>query len=792
MILYSLILEILVALVMLGVLVYCWRIGRKEKLGDEKGWKQILAGFALLSIGALVDISDHFPSLDAWLVLGRTPGQAFLEKVVGTLGGFSLVLIGLLRWLPHLVGRRKAESKLRAAHREMQERIRRGSEELNLRELDLEREIRERQAATQALERSQVLLERVLENAPIVLLAVDEVGVVTLAKGEALALVGFEPDDLEGRSLLDAYPETRPSLERALAGEVVTDTIAMGDRVFAYHHSPWIRETGSVKGVVTVATDVTESHRTQDALRQAKDRAEDANLAKTRFLANMSHELRTPLNSVIGFANVLIKNKRSTLDTTDLRYVERICDNGQHLLTLINEILDLSRIEAGHVTLELVTVDLADLIGSTLAQLRDRQTDGPVEVVADLPDSVRRLRTDAVKLRQVVINLVSNALKFTDEGEVRVALVTDPAGIPRAIEVSDTGIGIPEDDLDRVFDAFHQVDSSMTRSHGGAGLGLSISRSLCRLLGFDLTVSSVLGEGTTFRIDFSGGIVVEDGAPAAALERPRKRTLPLSPESLRGRRVLVIDDSADSRSLLLEALEDLGCEALWAQDGDEGFWLAHRERPDLILLDLMMPTMDGWDVLASLKRDSELASIPVVVVSALAEEQRGVLLGAIEALEKPVDSDQLALVLERLLLSEPAKVLVVEDEEEMRLLLEHLLTRAGFQVEMAAEGNEALERLEDYRPDLVLVDLVMPGMDGTTLIHALRADPRFRDLPVTVVTGRKLSSEEWHDLESYVEAILAKSRTLGEELCQVLNDQLLGEARPPATPPASSSGEPAP
>ena len=778
MIFYSLVLEIAVALVMLVTLVSLWHIGRRDSLKETVGWRQVLGGFLLLTVGALVDLTDHFPELGRFIIFGQTPYQAFVEKFVGSLGGFVLLFLGLWRWLPHVVDRRAAEDQMLRARRELEEQLRQGSQELNLRELDLEREIRQRQEATQALARSQILLEKVLSNAPVVLLATDEVGVVTLAKGEALQSAGFGTSELEGRSLLEVYPEVRTGLERALAGEMMTDTLELGDRVFAYRHSPWINEIGNVKGVVTVAVDVTDLHRAKDELLRAKEKAEEANRAKTRFLANMSHELRTPLNSVIGFANVLTKNKSGALAEKELHYVERIRDNGKHLLSLVNDILDLSRIESGHVTLELVPLDLREMVESTVLQLRPQIAGRKVVLRSELPESVHRVRTDSVKLRQVLINLVGNALKFTEEGEVRIRLTTDPVSdIPRHLEVIDTGIGIPRESLGRIFEAFHQVDASTSRSHGGAGLGLSISRSLCRLLGYELTAESEIGEGTTFCIDLTGAMLFETSTEIDAPTLPPMELDGSLGEGLAGKRVLVIDDSSDSRHLLTEALGESGCEVLSAQDGDEGFWLARREKPDLILLDLMMPTMDGWDVLASLKRDSELAEIPVVVVSAIAKEQRGVLLGAIEALSKPVDTNQLRGVLQRLILSEPSTVLVVEDEESTRLMLAQQLRKSGYRVVLANNGREALERLEESLPDLVLVDLVMPEMDGTTLIHAMRADRRFRNLPVTVVTGRKLSSEEWHDLERYVSAILAKSRSLDEELARVLKQQRSGRDR---------------
>lgn len=793
---FSLALEIARALVMGATLVFLWRVGRREGLEREAGWREILWGFGLLLVGAITDISDHFPELEWMVIFGMTPQQAFLEKVVGYLGGFIVLAIGLYRWLPHISARREVEEQLQRAHQELEERVRRGSAELSLRELDLEREIRQRQKATSDLVQSRALLETILSKAPIGLIATDEVGVVTLAKGDALRSLGFEVDTLVGQSIFESRPNLRENLEAALAGEKINSKLELDGRVFEYQHSPWFDDfgwpqgdPGRVRGVVSVVIDITEIERTQDQLRRSKNRAEEANRAKTRFLANMSHELRTPLNSVIGFANVLGKNKKNNLTTQDLRFIERIRDNGHHLLSLINEILDLSRIESGRLEVERQPVDIGRLGEEILTQMRGDQRFGDeVETRCEIRPGELVLETDALRLRQVLLNLVGNALKFTEHGEVVLRLAHKANGEPEAIEVVDTGIGIDAKSLERIFEAFQQVDTSTSRTHGGAGLGLSISRSLCRLLGYGLGVESKLGLGSTFRILLHGEASFK--ANAEAIERARvhesgditaeiremvsasraesQAAPPVGAVDLAGKRVLVIDDSDDSRWLMRTALEDIGCEVLVAANGEEGFWIAHREKPDLITLDLMMPQMDGWEVLASLKRDSSLAAIPVVVVSAVADEHRGALLGAMEALSKPVTRQQLETVLSRLLLPSKASILVVDDEESERLMLAALLEDIGFRVETASDGIKALGQLAVAIPDLMLIDLVMPEMGGTALIHALRAEPAYRELPVVVVTGKELTYEERTDLETYVTAILAKGKTLEEELQQLL------------------------
>ena len=500
---YPFLIDVLVALVMLATLAFSWRIGRKESLVLEKGWAQIIGGFCLLLLGAVVDISDHFLLFGEVAPSGQSLVQPLVEKVVGLLGGFLLLSIGLRRWLPIIAARRRAEEELRTSNRALTAQAERDSVELSLKKLDLEREIRERRLAASELKRTEAILETIVSAAPFVLLATDTGGRITLTRGSALLATGISTEQLVGRTVWDLFPKDSRVIrdfKRAVDGERVVSTVKIEDVVFQYRHAPWRDEAGEVVGIITVAMDVTERELVQRELRRAMEAAEDANHAKSQFLAKMSHELRTPLNSVIGFANVLRKNKQQNLGPKDMQFLDRIRQNGEHLLQLINEILDLSRIEARRMELSLAAVDLSRLITETLEQVRPNLTDA-VRIEADLPPDVSLFETDVIKLKQVLINLVSNALKFTREGLVTVRLEVDPqTTIPLRIEVSDTGIGIPPDRLDKIFEAFQQVDASASRQVGGTGLGLSISQALCRLLGCELAVESVLGEGSTFRI----------------------------------------------------------------------------------------------------------------------------------------------------------------------------------------------------------------------------------------------------------------------------------------------------
>jgi signal transduction histidine kinase/DNA-binding response OmpR family regulator len=529
--------------------------------------------------------------------------------------------------------------------------------------------------------------------------------------------------------------------------------------------------------VLTIRRDMRERARLDAELVAALDQAHAGSKAKSEFLARMSHELRTPLNSVIGFANVVLKNTQQTLDDQSRAYIQRIRDNGTHLLEIINDILDLSKVESGRMDVVLETVDVNRLLTETVSQFAARGVEAPA-IEVDVPPVIAPLRTDPDKLRQVLLNLISNAAKFSSQGLVVVRAVADPAsGQLQRIDVIDTGVGIPPDRLERIFEAFEQADSSVQRRFGGTGLGLAIARSMCQRLGYRLTVVSAPDVGSTF------SVVLEPGAPVPTRhERPgvpsgrrpeaaRRRPAPVAPVD--SPTVLVIDDSDDSRVLLSQLIEESGCRVYTAASGEAGVSAALDHRPDLIVLDLLMPEMDGLETLQRIRAHPSIARTPVIVVSAVAGDYQSRLPGAVELLTKPIARDTLGEAIDRALHASPARVLIVEDSDDARSLLEaHLAGFPGLEVDAVPTALDALARLQSFHADLILLDLVLPGMDGIEFLKRIRRIERYRDTPVVVITAKSLTGAEQRTLERDAITVLLKGAELGAELARVLRSAL--------------------
>ena len=641
-------------------------------------------------------------------------------------------------------------------------------------------DVTDRRRAEEALGHERFLMNTLMDNVPDRIYFKDDQSRflrVNRAMAELFHLT--DPKELVGKSDFDffggeharqAYNDEQCIIQtgQPLIGLVERETPPEGGVRWALTTKMPLRDPqGRVVGTFGISRDYTELKQAEEALRQAKDGAEEASRAKSQFLASMSHELRTPLNSIIGFANILLKNKSGSLTAAELNFLERIVANGKHLLALINQILDLSKIEARKVELQLAPVALDGLVRETVAQEEGLVRDRPILLLSELPASVAPLVTDAEKLKQVLINLIGNSLKFTETGSVTVRVKTDPATHqPTQIDVVDTGIGIPHDKLRVIFEAFQQAEAGTARKYGGTGLGLTISLALCQLMGYRIEVTSEPGRGSTFSVMLnpSSGTPARTSAPAANAAPPAVAL----PAALQRKRVLVIDDELDSRTLLEHMIEEFGCGVIVAPSGEEGLRMAREFRPHLITVDLMMPLVDGWDVVRALKADPQLRDIPVVVVSVVAGENRGRILGAVDVLQKPVAREDLLAALQRNLPHGKPRILVVDDDADARRVLVTQLEEASSEIRTAAHGREALDVLKEFLPDLIVLDLIMPVMDGTSFLNALRAEPRFARVAVVVITGKELTLSETEHLRLQTREVLRKADVFASDLKRLL------------------------
>jgi len=491
-----------------------------------------------------------------------------------------------------------------------------------------------------------------------------------------------------------------------------------------------------------------------DRLADARDQATQATVAKSRFLANMSHELRTPLNAIIGITEMLIEDAEEFDQEGFIEPLERIARAGKHLLELINEVLDLSKIEAGKLELNDEDVDIATLVGDLVAAAQTLASKNGNRLVVNGAKEAGTLRADPLRLRQIIFNLLSNACKFTEKGTVSLTVSHDKRGERIAFAVADTGIGMTPEQLGKLFQEFSQADSSTTRKYGGTGLGLAITDRLCKMMGGSITVASAPGKGTTFTVTLPSRHSL---VPLRAPPDSRKDTLTIATAVRRTNRVLVIDDDETVRNMMRRYLSREGFDVVTAQDGHEGVTLARELMPSVITLDILMPGTGGWSVLQELKADPNLAAIPVIMISILDEQQKGIALGASGYLSKPIDRAKLAALVKQFTFTNKIpRALVVEDDEPTRVMLKRVLKGEGWEVTEAANGKTGLEQLRNVPPDLILLDLMMPEMDGFEFLTQLRRDPKYEATPVIIVTAADLSAEDRRRLDGAVSHILEK------------------------------------
>jgi PAS domain S-box-containing protein len=655
--------------------------------------------------------------------------------------------------------------------------------------------VRRRQTVA-ALEESESRLFQVLEALPVAVFVGDATGKPFYANQASREILGKGIVSIEAGQIAEVYQAYRAGsdqlyptealpLMRALAGEraYVTDLeIRHPDRAVPVEcwSTPVFDAAGRVVWAIVVFSDITLRKQAEEELRGAKAAAEAANHAKSDFLAKMSHELRTPLNSIIGFSEMLLDQSFGPLNEKQQRYVTNVLTSGRSLLQLINDILDLSKVEAGHMELAVSDFDVGTALSEVQAIVGTLVNKKRLNLAVEVEDGMPPLRADQPKVKQVLYNLLSNAIKFTPEGgSIRVTARRAPEVDAREggnwieISVADTGIGLRPEDKERVFGEFEQVDSSYTRDQEGTGLGLALSRTLVELHGGWIWVESEVGKGSVFRFVLPlvpGARVGEP--PDAGVEG--SSTNPL---------ILVVEDDRATRELLSQQLVQAGYRVAHATTGERAVALAQELQPAGITLDVLLPDGDGLNVLAQLKKLPETREIPVIVVSITENQELGVSLGAMDWVVKPLNrSDFLAAVRKAFFRhsdNATSTVLVVDDEPSTVELLTDMLGSEGYRVLSAPDGRRGIELARGERPNLIVLDLLMPEATGFEVVRELQAQAETREIPILIFTMKDLSSEERERLRGSVQAIVTKGATgdLLRELARV-------------RPPHSSSGRP--
>lgn len=584
-------------------------------------------------------------------------------------------------------------------------------------------------------------------------------------------IVGM-PDGTLANTLDEWLSRVHPEERRTVAAEVQLHLDGRTDQFVSEHRlqhtdGRWVwvlvrgvaeREDGVAVRMAGSMSDVTALKHAYQQVETARDRAIAANRTKSLFLANMSHELRTPLNAVIGYAEMLQEDAEDLGEPQFVDDLGKIKSAATHLLSLINDVLDISKIEAGKMDLHVERFELRETLDRVVADMRGLIEGTGSSFEVDVPGDLGPMVADATKLRQTLINLLGNAKKFSTGGAVRFSARRDGDRDQFEFVVSDDGIGMSDEQLARLFKPFVQGDSSTTRKYGGTGLGLAISQRFCRMMGGAITVESELGRGSTFTVRLPTDV----GAVLHARAAPNRRERPI---------VLLIDDDAAMQEMLSRRLHKRGFDVRGANHGADGVALARQLRPDVIILDVMMPEMDGWTVLTELKSDADLAGIPVVMLTIVDQRELGIMLGAADYLLKPVDTERLVEVLGRFRgQATSSAVLVVEDDPATSELMERVLARAGWAVSTAPNGKRALASLAESTPEAILLDLMMPEMDGFEFLDELRRVDAWRTIPVIVVTAKELTASDRARLNGSVEKVLEKGAYSRDELCDLVHD----------------------
>jgi len=663
----------------------------------------------------------------------------------------------------------------------------------------------------QAILDHQEIAKAALDTAVDAIITINEHGHIELFNPAAEKIFGYSADELIGRNVSHLMPQPYRSehdsyiqnflttgikkiigIGREVSGmrkdgtvfplELAVSQVRLKNRIL---FTGVIRDITERKAAENALQREIDARRTiEEALRRSNKKLEEqanelmeATRLKSEFLANMSHELRTPMNSIIGFTSRVIKKAGHLLPDKQLSNLAIVQRNANHLLQLINDVLDLSKIEAGKMEVFVEDITVKDLVQEVAELAQPLMGGKDIRLVSTIQDQSIHINSDTTKLKQVLINLVGNAAKFTEQGTITISANYVENAAKSMLELSDnhdylelsitdTGVGMREEELQYIFEAFRQVDGSLTRKTGGTGLGLAITKNLVQLLGGKINVESKKNIGTRFKL------YIPTNADLMSQQSLHIQSMVDIPKQILHReqvRVLCIDDNPEVLALLQGILTDEGFDVVSALSAEEGIRLAKQCQPSIITLDIVMPGRDGWEVLKELKQSDETKNIPVVAVTFTDEKGRAIKLGATDFLVKPITPEKLQNIFKKILSRPPRNILAVDDDESTLELIQQFLEDEQIIFRKAKNGSQALVCAREQKPDLILLDLIMPGMDGFETIQQLQKDSNLANIPVCVVTGKELTESEYEFLNNTVESVISKE---GKELTQTLNDIL--------------------
>jgi|GEM_PF-2086142 len=639
----------------------------------------------------------------------------------------------------------------------------------------IRREVRQRDALEQEEREAKALLERVMDGCGAAVYAKDREGRILTVNRYAASLFGRNPAALIGHTVAEVFPQEVASVLEENNRKVIESGTPMefeelvpgdgGMRTFFSIEYPLFDKTGAVSGFCGVSTDITARKQTEAALAAAKEAAEQASQFKDQFLSTMSHELRTPLNAVLGFSEMLTEQRYGPLNERQADYVQLIHNAGQHLLRLINDILDLSKIEAGRLDLVLEDLLLDHIAGDVLSSLKPLADKKSINLTRSCPSDVT-VRADSTRLQQVLTNLVANAIKFSPEGS-GVSIIAARQGAWVRIDVVDNGPGIPFDEQKLIFDSFYRAKQS--RSREGAGLGLAITKKLVETHGGEFSLESEPGRGSRFFFTLPSGKPTPEPIP-----------WPCQATSERGT-ILVVEDDEATAVLIERQLQSEGYGVYWCEDPRRAVDVAAQMLPSAITLDVIMKPITGWEVLAQLKAGSSTADIPVILMSVIDQRPVAALLGAYDYLVKPVEKAALLSSLSRCLgkrelRSDPVPLLVVDDDRAVRETIQRLLADLNYTVRVAEDGAQAEAAIASKRPEIVVLDLMLPDADGFELLERWRANPHTATMDILVLTSKDLSAVEAQWLGEKADGLFTKSAVWRGSLVEVLGQSIVNAA----------------